>query len=252
LVERSPKEIAQVIKKRVEAVKAVRDCHQVSVRISGKRFDVDMHISLDNNLRFEDVHKIASDVEVEVKRMLPHSRITIHTEPIGKGREDLRMLIKGVAESVPGSRGVHNVHIQEIGGRLCVDLHLEVSAEITVKQAHEVSNQVEQKLKESKLNISDITVHMESASDLISRELTGTESELQSYVEDLVKGYPEIKSVHGIRIRKIGGHLHLVLRCHFDPNINMEQAHALSSNIEKAIKGVFPNIDRIDIHEEPA
>jgi divalent metal cation (Fe/Co/Zn/Cd) transporter len=32
----------------------------------------------------------------------------------------------------------------------------------------------------------------------------------------------------------------------------MEQAHVLSSNIEKTIKGVFPNIDRIDIHEEPA
>jgi len=32
----------------------------------------------------------------------------------------------------------------------------------------------------------------------------------------------------------------------------MKQAHEISSNLEKAIKSAYPNIDRIDVHEEPA
>jgi divalent metal cation (Fe/Co/Zn/Cd) transporter len=252
LVERSQGEIAQIIRRRIETIKSVRNCHEVSVRISGKRFDVDMHISLDHNLRFEEVHRISSDVEREVMRVLPNARVTVHTEPYGSTRADLKRAIKETAESVPGSRGVHNVHIQEIDGRLCVDLHLEVSAGMTVKQAHEISDQVEKRLRGAKLNISEITVHMESASDLISRELNGAETEVKLYIEDLIKRFPEIKIIHGIRIRKIDDHLHVVLRCHFDPNIDMQQAHEVSSMFERALKDAYPNIDRIDIHEEPA
>lgn len=252
LVERSPKEIAQIIKARVEATKDVRSCHQVSVRITGKRFDVDMHVSLDSNLRFEDVHKIASNVEREVKSVVPNARVTVHTEPLGYGRGELRTLVKEVAEGVPGSRGVHNIHIQKINGKLCVDLHLEVSANMTVKQAHEVSDQIEKRLRAAKLDISEITIHMESALDRISRELNRGGTELKWYIEHAAKRFPEIKTVHGIKIRKIGESLHVVIRCHFDPNISVKQAHETSSNLEKAIKSAYPNIDRIDVHEEPA
>jgi len=224
----------------------------VSVRITGKRFDVDMHVSLDSNLRFEDVHKIASNIEREVKSVVPNARVTVHTEPLGYGRGELRTLVKEVAEGVPSSRGVHNIHIQKINGKLCVDLHLEVSANMTVKQAHEVSDQIEKRLRAAKLDISEITIHMESALDRISRELNRGGTELKWYVEHAAKRFPEIKTVHGIKIRKIGESLHVVIRCHFDPNISVKQAHETSSNLEKAIKSAYPNIDRIDVHEEPA
>jgi len=252
LVERSQKEVAQIVKTRVEAIKDVKSCHRVSVRITGKRFDVDMHVSLDSNLRFEDVHKIASNVEREVKSVVPNARVTVHTEPLGYGRGELRTLVKEVAEGVPGSRGVHNIHIQKINGKLCVDLHLEVSANMTVKQAHEVSDQIEKRLRAAKLDISEITIHMESALDRISRELNRGGTELKWYIEHAAKRFPEIKAVHGIKIRKIGESLHVVIRCHFDSNISVKQAHEVSSNLEKAIKSAYSNIDRIDVHEEPA
>lgn len=60
LIERSEKELVQAIKRRVESISDVRNCHEVSVRMIRKRYDVDMHVSIKSNLRFEDVHKIAS------------------------------------------------------------------------------------------------------------------------------------------------------------------------------------------------
>jgi divalent metal cation (Fe/Co/Zn/Cd) transporter len=252
LVERSRKEIARIIKKKVQAMNDVKDCHQVTVRITGKRCDVDMHVSLDSRLRFEDVHKIASRIEREVKRVVPNARVTVQTEPHGHAREDIRALVKEIADEVPGSRGVHNVHIQKIDGALCVDLHLEVSANMTVKQANEISHDIERKLKASNPNISEVTIHMESASDLISRELQGGGTEFKWYIEHAAKRFPEIKTVHGIRVRRIGDRLHLVLRCRFDPNLSMKQAHETSTKLENTIKSAYPIIDRIDVHEEPA
>jgi divalent metal cation (Fe/Co/Zn/Cd) transporter len=252
LVERSQKEIADFIKRKVEKLKDVRNCHQVSVRVTGKRVDVDMHVSLDNNLRFEDVHKIASDVEREVKKVVPNARVTVHTEPVKSGKGDAWKVVKGVAEGIPGSRGVHSIHIQKIDGKVAIDLHLEVSANMTVKQAHDVADEFERKLRAAINNIEDITVHLESASDRVSRELTGVETDLESYIEHVAERFPEIKRVHGIGVRRVGENLHVVLRCHFDPNINMEKVHEICSSLEKEIRSAYPRIVRIDVHEEPA
>lgn len=251
-MERSEKEVAQIIRRKIESIKDVRGYHELSVRITGKRFYVDMHVLLDNNLRFEEAHKIASRIERDVRSVIPNARVTIHTEPLGNSRESIWNLVKDIAEEVPGSRGVHNIHIQTIEGKLCVDLHLEVSANMTVKQAHDVSEEVEKKIKAANPKISDITVHMESASDRVSRELTGVETELESYIEHVAERFPEIKRVHGIEVRKVDDSLHMVLRCHFDPNINMKRAHEISNSLEREIKSAYPHIARIDVHEEPA
>lgn len=252
LVERSEKEIARMLKRVVEGMEKVRTCRQVSVRVTGKRVDVDMHVSLDGSLRFEDVHNVASKVEREVKRVVPNARITIQTDPVGHHREDIRRLVKEIADGVSGSRGVHNIHIQRIGGNLCVDLHLEVSANMTVKQANEVSDQIERKLKAANPNISEITIHMESALDRLSRELEGDDTELKWYIVHAAKRFPEIKTVHGIKVRRLGDSLHLVFRCRFEPKLSMKQAHETATKLENTIKNAYPRIARIDIREEPA
>ena len=252
LVERSETEIARAIKKRVETITDVRDCHLVTVRITGKRCDVDLHVSLDINLRFEDVHRIASKIEREVRHILPKARVTVQTDPQEHRREDIRTLVKEIADRVPGSRGVHNVHVQRIDEKTCLDFHLEVSANMTVKHADEISSEIEKKLKAANPNISEVTIHMESASDLISRELQGGGTEVKWYIEHAAKRFPEIKTVHGIRIRRIGDRFHVVLRCRFDPKLSIKRAHDVSTELEAMIKDAYPRIDRVDIREEPA
>jgi divalent metal cation (Fe/Co/Zn/Cd) transporter len=160
--------------------------------------------------------------------------------------------VEEIAESVPGSRGVHDIHIQKIEGKLCVDLHLEVGANSTLKQAHDISDEVERRLKAASLNISEITIHMESASDLISNELKGHGTELKWYIEHAADHFPEIKAISRVKIRKIGDKSHVVLRCLFDRSISMKQADEISNKLENMIKNAFPDIDRIDVHEEPA
>jgi divalent metal cation (Fe/Co/Zn/Cd) transporter len=251
MVERSQDEIAQLIRKRVEAIKGVRNYDQLSARMTGKRFEVDMLVSLDDNLKFEDVHRIASRIESEVKAVVPNAIVSINTEPLS-GQKSIWKIVKQVAEQIPGTRDVHNIHVQYINRKLCVDFHLQVSANMTVKQAHKVAEQVERKLKAVNPSFSDIDIHIESASDRLSRELIGVDTGLQSYIEHAAKSFPEIKLVHRVRIHRIGESLHIDLRCHFDPNISIDQADAIASHLEQAIKREYPQVERVDIHEEPA
>jgi divalent metal cation (Fe/Co/Zn/Cd) transporter len=251
LIERSSEEISKVVRKKVESIGGVRGCDQPSVRTTGKRCEISLNVWLDSNLKFEDSHRIALNIEREVKNIIPNARVTINSQPIKSGHENVWMIVKETAEGVPGSRGVHNIHVQRINGKLFVDLHLEVSANLTIKQAHDIAEEVEKRIKASNLGFEDITIHMESASDRISKEMTGVDAELEYYLEHVVKRFPEVKKIHDIEIRRIGSNLHLVLHCHFDPSISLEKAHEISNKIEKAVRSEYPNITRIDIHEEP-
>ena len=251
LIERSEEEIAGRIKRRVEQIKNVRSCDQISVRMSGKRLDVNLLVQVDENLRLEEAHKVAADVERQIVKAYPNARVAISTESISDSEKTWRA-IKDIADGLPGSRGVHNIHIQKIGEKLDVDLHLEVSANMTVKQAHDVADQLEKKIKKADRNISEATIHIETASERVSRELAGVETEMESRIEHIAKDFPEIKDVSGIEIRKFGRDVHLVLRCRFDPNLGIERAHEVTNKIEKRLRSSYPNVTRIDIHEEPA
>jgi len=252
LIERSKEEIIRRIKRKVENLEGVKECRQLNVRMIGKRFDVSMRLLLNDALKLEDAHRIALDVEKEVKGIIPNARVAIDTGSSGNGKENVWKLVKDIAEGVPGSRGVHNIHVQKINGELCVDLHLEVSANMTVKQAHRVADEVEKRIKAANSRISEITVHIESASGQISRELAGIERELESYIEHVAEGFPEIKDVCGIEVRRFGDALHIVLRCRFDPELRIRKAHEIANQLESAIRRTYPNVVRIDIHEEPA
>ena len=251
LVERSKKEITDVIKKRAESVEGVKGISQLDVRVSGKRLDINIRLLVKTNQKLENSHKIALNVEREVKKEFPASRIIVNTEPFGNGQKNVWKLVKDIAEGAPGSRGVHNIHIQRINDKLSVDMHLEVSSRLTVKQAHEVADQVENRIKLANPNIFEVTVHIESTSERVSREMSETETELEAYIVHLAEKFPEIKDVCNIEIRRVGDAVHLVLRCHFDANLSIQKAHDISSQLEKEIRTAYPKITRIDVHEEP-
>ncbi len=161
-------------------------------------------------------------------------------------------MVSEIAENVPGSRGVHNVYIQKVNGKVCVDLRLEVSANITVKQAHEISKEVEKRLVAANPHVSEVTIHLESASDLVSRELEGHGTELRWYIEHTARKFPEIKAIHGVKIRRSGNTLRAVLRCRFDPTMSVKQAHDISLKLEKTVKSAYPVLDDLEVLQEPA
>jgi divalent metal cation (Fe/Co/Zn/Cd) transporter len=250
LIERSEKEIARAIMKRVENIGEVRECSQPSVRLSGKRIRVELSISLDKNLEFYRTHQIGLEIERAVKTILPNARVIIRTEPFQSDLEKTWNLIRQIAEDVPGTRGVTDMHLQQVDGRLTADVALEVSADMTMKQAHMVALDVEKRIRAIDSTISEVNVHAETALDRISREATGADTELKWYIAHVARRFPGIKSVQRIRVRKIGNNLQVLLRCQFDPSLSVIKATEFSNKLEKIIRNAYPDVARIMIKKE--
>lgn len=71
-----------------------------------------------------------------------------------------RDLFKAVSE-VPLAGNPHRVRLRRIGSMFVADMDIEVDPDMTVKEAHEISRQVETSIKQSLPEIYDVIVHIE-------------------------------------------------------------------------------------------
>jgi cation diffusion facilitator family transporter len=69
--------------------------------------------------------------------------------------------VKRAAESVPGVCSCHSIRTRGAPGEVYIDLHIGVDPALTVDQAHELSMDVEERIKRSIGGVADVVVHLE-------------------------------------------------------------------------------------------
>jgi len=208
-------------------------------------------VSLDENLGFEQTHEVGLRIEREVRKLIPHSRVILRTLPLKSKLENTWNLISKIAEQIPGTRGITNIHLQRVKGHLTADVNVEVSANMTVKQAYAISQEVERRIKASDPNISEASAHVETAADRLGREFTGTSTELKLYIAHVARRSPDIKKLYGVRVRRIGNNLYIVLRCRLAENVKLGKTAESSSELERLLRTLYPKISRIVIKKVP-
>lgn len=65
-----------------------------------------------------------------------------------------------------------------------------------------------------------------------------------------VEGLPDIADCHNVRVRSLGHQCFIDLHIHVDGNLPLKKVHALTEDIERAIKKLVPGAD-ITVHPEP-
>lgn len=251
LVERSDDELERMIRRKVKGVSGVKSCRWVTVDTAGRRPTVVVNVWLDPSADYVETHRVTSKVEAEVKEVLQDSQVYIRTEPAGDDKDAIWSLVKATAESVPGSRGAHNIHMRKVDKGIGVDLHLELSADMTVKEAYDVTRRVEAKLKSAAPFIKEVFIHEESVSDQLQSEASGAGTEIRWYLEHVARRYPEIRAVKAYNIRRSGDKVYVSLSCEFDSDSTLQKTDEVVSKYKAEVQRGLPEITRIDIHREP-
>jgi cation diffusion facilitator family transporter len=76
--------------------------------------------------------------------------------------------VKGLVEAVAQVQDCHAVRVRTSGPRLFIDIHVSLDGNLTLKQAHQLTDQVEQHIQQA-IPDADVTVHPEPAEDVGSR-----------------------------------------------------------------------------------
>lgn len=254
LLDRSPRDVAHRIAEVVAQVRGIVEVRRVRVRRVGGQYFVDVIAVAARTTTFEEAHRITEEIERAIWAIEPHSDVVVHLEPAPTSQETIVDRIYLIAQEL-GVR-VHDVQVQQVDDRYDVNLHVEVSPELTLEQAHALATRLEEMISTRNPQVRSVNTHLEIAPSLgtARSDVTATETRLVRRIQAVaaeVLGPGRCRAVRLYRAARRQGELDVVLQCTFAPTTSVTEAHLQAERLERVLRERFPMLGSVLVHVEP-
>jgi len=233
----------------VERVESVVDVDRVRIRRAGNRYFADLSVALRRNVTFLKSGQVAEDVAAAVHRVLPDADVVVHPIPRAPREENLFDRIRGVAAR--SNLNVHEVSVQDFGGFLHVEQHLELDEGMPLKDAHDLVTRLEGDIRAEVPEISSILTHIESEPAHIEATDEIRDPALEGRLRHIVREFPEILDMHEIILKKAGNRINVSCHCTLPDTLPLSRVHDISTELEIRFKQEAPELFKVLIHTEP-
>ncbi len=252
LLDAAPSGIRTELVSRVQQVEGVLGCERLRVRRAGNRYFVDTIISVERLLPFEQVKAISDQVEDRIHEMLPGADVIIHTEPRPPRESSMFEKVKSVAAR--HNLFVHEMAAHDIAGNRHLELHLEVSDRLTLRQAHDLVTQVETEILQEIPEVGAINTHIENEGTQVEfgRLAMEEHASIEKRLRKIAAKFPEILDCHEILVRRVRDRLYVSCHCTMNGDLPIARVHEITADLETQFKREFPGVFRVTIHSEPA
>ncbi|MEM3626921.1 MAG: cation-efflux pump [Candidatus Bathyarchaeia archaeon] len=242
------KDVAQRVRGEILGTQGVYKCENLRVRRAGAKTFVEAIVKVPD-MSLEEAHALTSRIEANIKRFLRNAEITIHIEPL-KPEMQTEKLIEKFAMEVEGVKETHKVNVVRMSGKLYVTLHARVDPKLSVQEAHEIAQKIENKISERISTVENVSVHIEPFNTKIQKGAEVDENEIRKIIHKTVDGE------HTVQIKRIFTYVanekrYINIDCNFTKEISIEKAHQIASQIEDIIKKKFSETV-VTVHMEPA
>lgn len=248
LTDAVPESMVKTVHDIVDDTEGVMKTESVQIRRSGSDIFAEVTISLKGTASFEEAHKISANVEKNIKDNIANSKVTVHFEPTWKD-VPIDYIINNAASSVQGVQGIHNISYTAKDG-IFISLHVLVDRNMSLEDAHKVSDEIEVQIKKSVENVNHITVHLEPYVS-IPKSIPVEDLTIEEQVANITKEYPSVKKIGRVITFQLQDIFKVDIDCSFDGNLTIEEVHGIISEIEYKIKNQIKNAI-VTIHPEPS
>jgi cation diffusion facilitator family transporter len=150
-------------------VPGVREVHNVTVLDVGGRTEISLHLKLPGELKLEEAHEIANQVEDAIESAVPEvDAVQTHLEPlaeVGEGRQMVddaaeREVVLGIVRQVTGQEPRELRFVRTDEGLLAY-LTLGLDASSPLAEAHASASEIEERIRRERPDIADVIIHTE-------------------------------------------------------------------------------------------
>jgi divalent metal cation (Fe/Co/Zn/Cd) transporter len=156
--------------------------HSIRAHELHGRLHLDMHVEVPERMTIGEAHELVTQFEASVREEIPETQeVVTHIEPVGDREvhqsarqvvsKRLERAVDEVAQQIPELSHCHNVQLLQEGSELVASIHCNVSPELPVGDAHQLSQQFENLLRGKLPKIQRVTVHLEPPEDANSTSL---------------------------------------------------------------------------------
>jgi cation diffusion facilitator family transporter len=231
-------------------IEGVLEVDRVRIRRGGNRYFADLSVGLARNVTFQRSEQITQQVTDAVLRVLPDADVVVHSLARPGRRENVFDRIRAVATR--NNLNVHDVMVQEVGGRLHVEQHVELDETLKLKDAHDVVTGIEAEMKAEVPEIASILTHIESEPATIEPgDELQRDARLQKRLKSVAREFPEVLDMHDVVIRRVRDKTYLSCHCTMSDELPLARVHEVSTALEARLKQEDPELFRVLIHPEP-
>ena len=251
LLDAAPAGVRAQITDAVSRVEGVLEVDRVRIRRAGNRFFADLTVGLARTVTFQRSGQLVAAVTDAVHRILPDADVTVQPRPRAQRSENIFDRIRAVATD--RNLNVHDISVQNLGGRMHVEQHVELDENMRLKDAHDQVTELEANMRRDVPEISDILTHIESEPATVENpdELI-SDAELEQRLRAVAAQFPEILDVHDFVIKRVRGRLYVSCHCTLSDDLSLSRVHDIQTELEIRFKQDAPELFRVLIHPEPS
>jgi cation diffusion facilitator family transporter len=249
-----PLQIAQI----VDDVGGIESFHRVRSRGAAGSAAIDLHVRVSAEKTVREANVIADEVRRRLLALDGVSDVTVHIEAARPSEEDAGELFSTVKHAAENHNlTAHEIWAHRYNDDLALEVHVGVDPQLSLGEAHNMVDQLEQEILERLPDVAWVHTHIELAStqvQQVSDETLKVTSQMRSVIEIAVAGIPHLFTPHNIRMRRNpedGNSIYMSLECTVEPNLPVTQAHQLATRLENELSTQFPDVTDVSVHLEP-
>jgi cation diffusion facilitator family transporter len=247
LSDTASKEMVQTIRKEILSSEGALKCENLKVRKVGSKTFVETTVQVPKGMSLEEAHALASKIEANLTQILGNVEATIHIEP-SERETKMGQLVEKLA-TVEGVREVHEILTVYAGGKLYITLHAHVDPKLSVGEAHEITEKIENRMHAGIEQLENVTVHVEPYGVEV-RAAEIDENELRKIIQKVAHSVERNVYVKKIVTYAAEGKRYINLDCCFTKRVSITEAHEIASRIEEEIRERFEDAV-VTVHMEP-
>ena len=245
-----PKNIVERVRKEILDTKGIRALKDLKIRKAGDKSFVRATLQVPDCMGLEEAHDLASKTEASIKNILGNAEVSLHTEPC-ESRMPTEKLVEKLATEVEGVKEAHDVNATYTEGRLYITLHAYVDPKLSVEKAHEIAEQIEDRIVHGMKDVENVAVSM---APFNRRKREGTavdDGEVRWLIHGIAENYQRAFRVKRIVTYVAGQRRYINIDCSLTKQISVEEADRIASEIEEQIKQHFVETN-VTVHLEPS
>ena len=247
LSDTASKELVQKTKKVILAHEGILNCRNLKVRKVGSKIFAECSVQVSSLMSLEEAHALASDIEDDLEKTLGSVDATIHIEP-AEEETKVEQLVEKLA-TVENVKELHDIVTVYARGKLYITLHAYVDPKLSVEEAHEIAEKIENKMHAGIKQLENVTVHVEPYSvEKHASEID--EKELKKLIRELAKKVKTRLRLKRTVTYAADGKRYINIDCCFTKHVPLTEAHEIASHVEKEIAEYFANAV-VTVHIEP-
>jgi divalent metal cation (Fe/Co/Zn/Cd) transporter len=251
LLDRAPEGVSEKAETIIRSIPGIIDIERLRTRMVGPTHFIDATVQVPRTFPIDRIEAIKCRTRQALTLAFKDADLTFTAVPVARDNEGVRERVGVIARN----RGlaIHHITVHDLGDRLTVSLDLEVDGNMALREAHDVTMQLEQAIRDEFGADVEVDTHIEPLEPELPLGTDAAPERVEKIRQELsrIAAHGPIHDVHDVRVRDTADGEIVNFHCRTAPDMTVVEVHDHVDEIERTLRAAHPSVKRVISHAEP-